>query len=316
MNILSEYRPKIKLPFFAAGVFALTFIAILLRTLNLFFFYDIEIGYFSSGAALPVVMNVFAVIAIFGIAAASFFVSKETYAATGCEKNLLVKISSAICVLGFLFPIYIVVKNVLSIPALTLPTHTLIFLVVFFIAAVYFATNLTSRSYKYHAILAISVILSAAYFLANSYFDLYVPMNAPNKVLLHLACISVMIFMSCEARCMINEAKKRFYVCALSLAVFLSGFSSIPAVITALSNKLSYNYFVFDCVILTVFLYLSARLISLVITKERVTEEISDEATSNISDSADESTDCNIVTDDDTDSAPEASDNTTQMNDQ
>ena len=317
MNTFSEYRPKSKLPFFAAGVFALTLVAILLRTLCLFSFYDVNIGYFSSGAALPVAMNVFAVIAFVGIAAASFFVSKETYAATGCEKNPFIKISSAVCVLGFLYPIYVVIRNILSVPGLIIPTSTLIFMVVFFISAVYFAVNLLSKQFKYQAVLAIAVILSAGYFLANSYFDLYTPMNNPNKISLHIACVSVMIFMACEARCLINESKKRFYVFALASAVFFSGFSSVPAFIAFLSGKLDYNYFVFDCVVLTLFIYLSARFISLIITKERVAEELSEGTADDSADSADtviENTDTDNT--EETENISESSEDTAPVNDQ
>lgn len=286
MDTVLENTPKRRLPLLVLGVFLLTIIAVVLRTVNLFLFYDAKIEYFSVGEPLPLIMNIFLAVASVAIAVGAFVFSKERYVADGTEKGIALKIASLICALASLFPFYVIVKNVLTLPYLQPSVITLAFLVIFALSAIYFAMNFISKTLKAQAIFVIAVILSLTYFLANSYFDLYTPMNSPAKTIMHLACVSSMIFFVSEARCIIGEAKRRFYVFALSAAVFFSGVSSIPSIISFACKKLDYNYIAFDVVILAVFIYLSVRLVYLITAKEKTvantTEE--DSISSDISD--------------------------------
>ncbi len=294
MDTASEHAQKRALPRLVIAVFVLTAIAMALRVVNLFFFYDIDIGYYASGEILPVVMNIFFVLAFAAISAGALIFGKEPYDATGTEKKLPVKIASLLCALGFLSPLSVIINNLLARAYFELSGITLLFLIIFALASVYFAMNFLQKTAKAQAALAIAVIFSVVYFLANSYFDLYTPMNAPEKTTLHLACITTMVFFTCEARAIIGEAKKRLYVFSLSIAVFFSGISSLPAMIAYLCGKLEYNYIVFDAVIFTLFIYLSVRLFYLAAYRQKsvaedaadtdVTEDIS--GTEDISDTA------------------------------
>ena len=79
--------------------------------------------------------------------------------------------------------------------------------------------------------LGIAVIILLIAFLTFSYFDQLVQMNAPDKILFGLACVSSMIFMANELKATVGTKRNSTYGLFAALTVLFGATSSIPSII-------------------------------------------------------------------------------------
>ena len=256
---------------FLAGVLFLTLAGIVLRTLNLVFFYDSDIGYYSNDAILPLVMNIFMLITFAAIGICSAILPKKPYMTTGRENNIALKLIGALCALAFLGAALCALLGFVE----PVTNKTYIFIVAALASTLYFLLGALGKSDETRALFLIPLVVSIVYILAISYFDVFVQMNSPNKVLLQIACLVSMLFFVYEARCITGELKKKLYLFSLACAVFFSGTASVPSLIAYFSGKMgnyfvSINYIVFDAIFAVLFLYFTARLITMMVSADRV----------------------------------------------
>ena len=158
-------------------------------------------------------------------------------------------------------------------------------------------------------VLCFLAIAALVYVLAKTYFDVYVAMNSPNKILLHMACLAAMFFFAALARVYLGSLRDRSYLFFTATAAFLCGVYSIPSIFFCIISKIyrEYTYLIFYIIILAVFAFATYKLISLMIAKKPTVVEYPAEEIDAIFESADDSTD-NADTHDnpeETDSAPE-----------
>ena len=133
------------------------------------------------------------------------------------------------------------------------------------IAIIYFALNIFgSESTKVpQVVFGFGIVIWLVCILGITYFNIFVPMNSPDKMHLHLALISLMVFFVSEFRGFLIKLKKEVYVWALFFAVFFSGIESVPSLVKYFVNGMTdYDYLYYDIVVLTLFLYSTVRLVS------------------------------------------------------
>ncbi len=128
------------------------------------------------------------------------------------------------------------------------------------------------------SVLAIAVLV---FVVAKSYFNVFVPMNAPNKILLHMSAIFCMLLLTALSRMALGTPKKGFYLFTLSSSFFLTAVSSLPALISQIFIEVHRVdlYFYFDILMLVAFTLCAINLISLLKQKSEETAEDTEDGT-------------------------------------
>ena len=248
----SENKNTSFAPFFMLGAFLLTLCGIILRIVNISLFYDADIGYFKK-APLPSVMYVFFLLVVVAFAVACVVLEKKELLKTDFNNPLYFKILMVICAIGSFSAAMTVISSG------NLGTANLLLVLAALGSAVYFALYFAKKLSSLNTLLALFPAFACLMILGLTYFDVYTQMNAPHKVLIHLASIACMFGSLSEARAIAEGNKRRMYFFSLSLAIFFTGVSSVPTVILYFSNSFEYSYIDYDCILLVFFVYFVAR---------------------------------------------------------
>jgi len=169
------------------GIAALSaaFLCAVLRTLSILFFYDKDIGYFLAGAALPIIFEVLTVVSV--IAAVVFALVKPISVLSNSASDAsYVKYAAILAAVGVAAYTAVYVRGLisyLSVYGLTwqiaLTLISSIGALVFFILIAFTAPR-ASIAYVLTGCMTVIWLTLA---LASSYFDNFVQMNAPNKII-------------------------------------------------------------------------------------------------------------------------------------
>lgn len=240
---------------YCAVTVSLTVVAIVLRFLNLAFFFDSSIHYYRPDSLLPILEWV-VLTAGTAFAAVISFLSLRRLPIFAEEKQPRpVKAFAIVAAVGFL---------VLAASTLG-TTGSLISTLLSMGACLYFLLIFGNQTKPLPLTLSgLCVIVRLLWVLAESYFDVTVPMNSPNKLILELACLSGMLFLVEELRTLISKARPALYPFSLGVTVLLTGTASIPSLlghfakVIDLSDLLAANV-----ALLTLFLYAVCRLLLL-----------------------------------------------------
>ena len=154
-------------------------------------------------------------------------------------------------------------------------------------------------------VLCYLAVAALVYILAKSYFDVYFAMNSPNKILLHMACIAAMFHFVSLARVNLGALKERAYLFFLATTVFICGVYAVPSMFFCAISKIyrEYTYFFFDILIFATFAFATVKLIALTVAKKPEAEILPADDIEAIF----EGTEVPESTDNDTDTAPEES---------
>lgn len=226
-------------------------VAVVLRTLNLFGFYEADIGYYRTGSVLPTVFRIFVLLCTLFFAIFAFILGKhaeripsKNSATVGA--SLLVALTFAVTALW---------RYCFSAALMT--TSTIFAFVTGGLAAVYFILFAFGKLSAPSALLTgLGTILWFGCILSASYFDITVPMNAPLKLVLQLACLGGMLLMLSEMRLCCGARKQRFTLFALPAATLYLLSSAIPSIIAdvmGILNARDLAYTDFACLALGLF---------------------------------------------------------------
>lgn len=239
----------------------LSLIAIVLRTVCLFASYDAYIGYYKEGF-FPSVLKAFLFISALYFVSAYFTVKDNVCCSNGRENNVALGIAGLVAAMAFSY----------SFGSAMADLHTdsvwyiMVFAVISILSAAYFMLKLFNpKSNTTHALMGFAVIIYCLFVVIVTYFDIFELLNGPNKIMTHLALLSVALFMLAEIRAYADKIKKGYYVATLCTATFFSGACSVPALIFHFASEFKNSYYVFHIVIAGVFVYMLVRLISFVI---------------------------------------------------
>ncbi len=245
---------------FAVASILLTLMGVIIRCFSLRCFYDADIGYFQN-APLPILMNIFFLVCVIGSAIATFILEHKGCASQALTRPVYFKCVSGLCALA------------LAALAVFFVTHSVqeayfpYFVLSCIVSAVYFALLTLKKVPTANAVFALVPAVLCVFVLAVTYFDIYTPMNAPHKVLMHLACISSMLGFLAESRALADEKKKKTYLFFVSVALFFTGVTSIPSVLLFTMDYFPTQYIYFNCIFLVFFIYFAARALTLIFAK-------------------------------------------------
>lgn len=194
-----------------------TLLALLLRTLALFFDYD-AIGYFGGGA-LSIITAILQALTVIGCIAYAILTKEEKRpfpAVTSSADRWLSAVAAC-----FFFAIAILL--LLRAPT---PGHTAFAILAglsLLIGAVYFVLQFLGLRGAL-SLCAVGAILATVFFVMLTYFDLYTPMNAPRKISLHLSLLICALFLLYELRAAVATPMPRVHatVSAVCVAIALS----------------------------------------------------------------------------------------------
>ncbi len=273
---------------FGLSALGLTVLSVILRCVNLFVFFDAQIGYFRSGAILPILADILTVLSLidFAIVAAlwlrngeivyrSLEESSPAYAsALWGALAFAVLVFAGSSAVGLLFSEGSLIENLLG-----------------FGAAAYFGLLIFDKGSPLARILTgLCVILRLVLLLASSYFNIAVQMNAPDKLMLILSCLCCMLFLVAELRIFVFDANTPFrrtlYWFSAAAACLMGWTCALSSLSAAIFGELTLSASIFDyCLIFALADYACVRLISTAFAatehaeKETPLEMLAEEAT-------------------------------------
>ena len=262
---------------FSLVALALSGLAAAGRLFSLLFFYD-RIGYYQSGAFLPIASNIlFAASVLFFGVAAIFLIKPSKVIATSKGSTRYVSLVPALAL-----AIYVVssLGRVVTPEPDTISTISIILAV---IGAVFFASLAFCRQ---PSVITVLTGIGAIFWLAiawlRSYRDFTIPMNSPDKLFFHLGCLGATLFIFSEIRAMYGLPRPRFYYFSIYTAILTLAVSSIPSLIgNACNTFASYSLQFEDIFFLSLFFYAVVRLLTIVSgdTDEAVSQDKNEEST-------------------------------------
>ena len=262
---------------FSLVALALSGLAAAGRLFSLLFFYD-RIGYYQSGAFLPIASNtLYAASVVFFAVAAIFLIKPSKVIATPTGSTRYVSLVPALAL-----AIYVVssLGRIVTPEPDTISTISIILAV---IGAVFFASLAFCRQ---PSVITVLTGIGAIFWLAiawlRSYRDFTIPMNSPDKLFFHLGCLGATLFIFSEIRAMYGIPRPRFYYFSIYTAILTLAVSSIPSLIgNACNTFASYSLQFEDIFFLSLFLYAVVRLLTIVSgdTDEAVSQDKNEEST-------------------------------------
>ena len=246
-----------KLYFCAAA--ALTLLTTVLRSLALVLATDTN-GYLTASHPLTVLLYISAGIAL---AFLLFFplILKGSFSAAGRDVQTRgTVIGAGLCCFAYLlnFVVACPLIGTLGIPALL----WLLGILALPIGAAYFGTKLPlfkTPTVKTRAILGCVALFALACLICFTYFDIATPMNAPRKTHLHLALLSLLLYLLYELRAVVGIPMPRAHAAFSALGFYLScslGLSGIVGFAAGLYR--TPLYFCQDILLLCFAVYIAA----------------------------------------------------------
>ena len=258
---------------FGASVIACACIGVLLRTLSIFFFYDADIGYFSSGALLPILFNVLIAVACIACAVLCFM-PKTVFEPENSGKG---RVSQLLYIIPCIASIYTLISQMtligeysaLGLPAPRIETLLLVFNA---LAVIYFALSIFGEKINsaVSVILGVCAMLWLIFMLVSLYFDMYVQINSPNKTMMAFALSASVLFLVSEIRLPLDTQKPKIKLFTAAFGLLLLSTSSIPTLIAHFTGAFGNSYYatVGDIICLSLLFPVSARFIKLCFAKE------------------------------------------------
>lgn len=242
-----------------SGVLALTLVATLLRSLALTLAFNRADGYFKTGAGLPVALT--ALLAVGATAILLFpLLLRNCIPTTDSKKSPLKHASSVLCALLFLisFISTCIAKKTIALPAFLWLVSILSLLA----ATVYFLTKtpICPLDTTGTAIFGSLSLVACACLITVTYFDVATPMNAPVKVHLHLALLSVILYLLYELRDTVGAPLPRMRTVFTGLAFFFCitvGASDLVAALAGYTK--GFIYLSHDLLLLGLGFYVAVR---------------------------------------------------------
>ncbi len=221
-----------------AGV--LTLVGMILRSASLIMCYDRDIGYYVRSAFLPDAFHAVCVIAALLALSAFFLLPKGDIYERKLNTTLASRLGAvfALCGTAVYMMLSLIGKTGDSIIYSSSASGTGSFIealsVIFaFLAIIYFAVVIAGKGDKGEApvYFGYGVILFVLMVLAKTYFDFFTTMNSPNKLLLQISFMSIMLYMLFELRFGIEKAMPKGYIASALAAVFFTFVTSVPGII-------------------------------------------------------------------------------------
>ncbi|MBP3369868.1 MAG: hypothetical protein J6L85_03860 [Clostridia bacterium] len=281
MKLLGNSVPSGKrTAIFSVTALCLAALSMLGRLICLLFFYD-QIGYFKVGAALPVIFNL-----LYALSIVFFALSSVFFKPIAPENKLseITKLSALLPCAAFVPYIITGISDILKVaPGEKAPLFDILSLIFAVISAVYFASlAFFKQPNSTSATLGVGCILWFVLTWMSSYLDFFVPMNSPDKLFFHFACIGAILIVLADVCLSANLPRAKAYYFSFFTGLLTVATSAIPNIVANAKNIFaSYSLFHEDVVFTAILIYGTVRLCSQVWGKRKEVES------DNISDSED-----------------------------
>ena len=279
---MNRFKSEKALRIFAICAAGVAVLSAVLRLISILFFYDADIGYYKSGAVLPIIAQ--ALPALATIAAVVFTAVPKLSVKPLTPENTFTARSLAIFpAAGFSAYAVLYLLNLaqylgsLDVIVPKAVFWNILFAVAFVCAAVFFWLTFLGKSLNSSLFVGLGVgaVVSFVAFLATSYFDTLVQMNSPNKTVFHFAILGTMLLTVNEMRIGIPQKKPSFHLFSAAVAAIYATTSSLPSIICSIAGKMPVNYALIfeDGVLLACAVFAFARLFQLCLSKEEKSDE-------------------------------------------
>ncbi len=279
------FNTKRALRIYGISALSAAFACVILRLIGTLFFFDVDIGYYQSGQIVPIIANILPAIA--AIASIVFcLISRIKIAPVSPFENKYTKYGSAVAAVGFAI---FAVTYALSLAEYSelygaLPFSYLLCLICS-VGACAFFTLKTFRAVNSDILYLLTGLLAIIWCvlqLAECYFDTFVQMNSPIKLVFQFACLCAMLLTVNEMRIGLESKRNGFHLLSATLATIFLPMSAIPSIICYLTDNMPTSYVLFfpDCVMLLLSVFAVTRLVQMCFGKEAaVPSEVYEEAT-------------------------------------
>lgn len=252
---------------------ALSALGAALRTAALFGDYDAAIGYYRTSAVLPDVFHVLTVVSVVIALALVLFLRGKTLKSSLPTLGAPSKISALTLMIALaalaLYYMYLLAAPEKAVYGSVVSGASSAVWVIAFICAIpgviYFLALALGKKKKgeAQALLGFFVIFFVLMSLAATYFDFTTAMNSPNKLLLQVSYMAVMIYMLFELRYFLGRAKPKAYGAVSLAALYLCFTVSVPGIIAFFAGIFTkLDYFFCHFFMLCFGVYILARYVS------------------------------------------------------
>lgn len=246
---------------------AVTLTALLLRTLSLFNHLD-AIGYFD-GTVLPILTNVLLGVGAVGLVACPFLLFKRGEVTVSATSTLAEKIAAAFAVAALSVAAVLLLTTLRESEQAPL---TVLGALALLCGVGYFACRLKGYTPSL-SLLAFGVILGAILIISLTYFDLYVPMNSPHKLSLHLCLLSCAMYLLYEMRAAVSTPFPRMLTASAALCTLLTVAMSGANLLLALFDGGTTVYAAGNLLALGVGIHAACRLVTLLLNAPKDKED-------------------------------------------
>lgn len=217
---------KISISILSITAGAISVISLILRIICLFFFYD-DIGYYKTGAVLPIISNIlFALAIIFFFVTAIFSIDKKQ----SVEPTSNLSQYAALLPLGaLLFRITTLFTKVFNdtnvnkyFMLISAIAAAIFFLLIFF-------ANKKLKNVTFY--IGIGALLYVFLCWMFAYFDFFIPINSTDKTFFYLACAGAILFIFNEMCAYCSFVRSKFYYFSLFTSILTLSVASISAIV-------------------------------------------------------------------------------------
>ena len=261
---------KLSLPIISIIALALSLISLVLRTVSFTAFYD-KLGYYTSGASLPIIANVISVLAII------FFLVVTVFCTASTEKiNEPQSVSKYAAILPLTALVFAVVNSIMNLTKSAegsepqsniIPVLTILGAIagVAFFFLIFFMNKQTIAT----VYCGLGALVFVFFSWMSSYFDFSSPINSDQRTFFYVSCAGAMLFIFNEMCAVYGSVKPKFYYFSLFASIFTIASSASPALIGNAANKFaSYNTLEADIFFAALLIYGCVRLITLLKCKK------------------------------------------------
>ncbi len=235
VNIIPEKTDKKRVKLFFFIALAISAVAVILRSISLLFFYDSEIAYYTSGAVLPMISNIFYVAAVLFFVLAAYLLVKPVKGVSAPVRanSIVMLIPGVVSVLHAAVLLIDISKTLMrEVGGAGVDRIAIIATVTAIASAAFFFFVAFSKKHNMAtAILSIGFMAWCGVAWVRSYMNFDVPLNSPDKLLFHFGIIAAALFLVAELRTMFEISKPKFYYFSLFTAMLALSVATIPSII-------------------------------------------------------------------------------------
>lgn len=242
-----------------AGLIVLGIASITLRTVTMLTAFDSQIGYYDD-VTITGINRIFSIATVLYGAIIILLIDRSSLPTPG-KSQTVISISFSM-VAAFAFVMAAVLIGIIFI-ADPIPLNFLV-LISLILSAAYFIYRGTRRSDPTDSpmsLLALAPIICCFTIILIEMFDMYVPINGPEKLCLTFALMSAALFILEMAKSDAGSTSPKLLLFSAYVSCFLCGYSAIPGLIASITKVTGYTkYVIYYFIVITMLLFIAGYL--------------------------------------------------------